>query len=148
MSTASKKAPFGMTFGSFFGPFLEAPKKTQKNRHKRSRLETRAPKWPPKCSPGLPKRRPKSIKKHPEIVCEPPWAPIGCKRYPPPLQKFQKHTQIPSKISKQTCFLAWIWTEYSCLILLQNFKKNAQRSACISIFVGTGFAGRVPAVHA
>ena len=26
--------------------------------------------------------------------------------------------------------------------------KNGQRSACISMFFGTGFAGRVPAVHA
>ena len=27
-------------------------------------------------------------------------------------------------------------------------KKNEQRSACISVFFGIGFAGRVPAIHA
>ena len=37
---------------------------------------------------------------------------------------------------------------YIFLLSFGTKNKNAQRSACISIFFGTGFAGRVPTVHA
>jgi len=55
-----QKGTFLDYFRYLFRPFFRDTTKTSKNRHKRSRLETLAPKWPPKCSPGLPKGDQKS----------------------------------------------------------------------------------------
>ncbi len=62
-------------------------------------------------------------------------------------------TKLKKKCAALRLYLYICWNRFcrqstsgSCLILLQNFKtKKGQRSACTSMFFGTGFAGRVPA---
>ena len=132
MSTTSKKAPFGTTFGSFFAHFLEAPKKTPKNGHKRSSTKKSGPKVPKRCQNGSPKgyQNPsKIIKKSslsrrglPQATCDLPEGPPPKRAENPPI-----FARIPVD------FLA----EYSYSLCLQNSKKtNGGRSVLYLLLWG------------
>ena len=60
-----------------FHSFFRVRKISQTHAFKKVRFNKHAPKLPPECPSGDPKRRPKSIKNLNKIASEPPWVPTG-----------------------------------------------------------------------